>query len=401
MNVNSTSRDAQALQRPPGRRRIPAKALFFPAASLYAALLVPLSLWAMWHAPTQLPGLSSGLGHARELLFGFALAVVAGYLLGPLSPGRLATLFLLWLVARLGVLLVPGSLVSPLAGTLFAVALAGHLVPRFRAAKKWRNRLLGPLLLAICVLSAGASWLIPSGRAVGLQYGLVSQTVLLLALLMMFMGGRLIAPAVAGYRQGRGETLVARVQPRLEGLSIVTMGLAILSMSWPASRSLGGLALVATGLVALVRLVRWRLWRCRARPDLLCLGAGYGWLVIGLVVNGLAEFDGQSSPALIHIMTLGALGTLSSAIMMRTAMLQANPRAGADLGREWRFPLVAGLIASATLLRLVAAHEVSSPQPLLWGAAAAWSLAWLIAAQRLVEASGGVIRRRAEARDFR
>src|SRR5690625_8011796 len=70
-----------------------ANAWFFPAAALYAAVLLPLSVLSMLGLMPALPGLVSPAGHAHEMLYGFALAVVAGYLLGP-QP-RETTLILL------------------------------------------------------------------------------------------------------------------------------------------------------------------------------------------------------------------------------------------------------------------------------------------------------------------
>ena len=74
--------------------------LFFPAASLLAALTVPLSVWAVWSG-TGLPAGLLGAGHGHELIFGFALALIAGYTLGPQSANVLYPLFGLWLAARL------------------------------------------------------------------------------------------------------------------------------------------------------------------------------------------------------------------------------------------------------------------------------------------------------------
>nr|WP_183329773.1 NnrS family protein [Halomonas campaniensis] len=79
----------------------PAWRWFFPLAALHAALLVPLSLLSLYH-PAGVALLASPAAHGRELMFGFALAVIAGYLLGPLSHRWLRLLVGLWLVARQG-----------------------------------------------------------------------------------------------------------------------------------------------------------------------------------------------------------------------------------------------------------------------------------------------------------
>ena len=54
--------------------------LFFPAATLYGALLLPWSVGAMLHAVAAPASLATAFGHAHEMLAGYALAVVAGRL---------------------------------------------------------------------------------------------------------------------------------------------------------------------------------------------------------------------------------------------------------------------------------------------------------------------------------
>src|SRR5690606_23041773 len=96
-----------------------------------------------------------GHGHGFEMLFGFALPVVAGYTLGPTDPRWLAGLFSLWLAARIVQFMAPFSVPALLLSALFGLALAWRIVPRFMVAKKWRNRVLIPLLGGLCVLPAG------------------------------------------------------------------------------------------------------------------------------------------------------------------------------------------------------------------------------------------------------
>src|SRR5690554_2997619 len=126
--------------------------LFFPAAALWAALVVPLSLFAVLSGTGWPPGLI-GAGHGHELVFGFALALIAGYTLGPQPWRILGPLFGLWLAARVSWLLAPDWLVSQLLSPAFALLLARYVVPRFQAAKKWRNKVAGPLILVLCLMA--------------------------------------------------------------------------------------------------------------------------------------------------------------------------------------------------------------------------------------------------------
>jgi len=71
----------------PGETRAYAHRWFFTAACIYAALIIPLTLLARHgFGPTVL---SVPTGHAFEMLFGLAPALIAGYLLGPM-PAKLA-----------------------------------------------------------------------------------------------------------------------------------------------------------------------------------------------------------------------------------------------------------------------------------------------------------------------
>ncbi len=351
--------------------RLVTETWFFPLASLYAALAMVLFALGWTGLIPPPPGLQTAAGHAHELLFGFALAVVCGFLVNRSSGPRLGLLVMLWFVARLSFLFVPTSLLAALSNIGFAAVLALTAAPRFmKAAKKWRNRLTGPLVLALGTAAAAFHVLLAHGHA-GLVYALLGEAVLLFALLMLFFGGRLIAPAAAGAIERRGGRLEARVQPRIEAAILLAMVTAVITGLIPAAKLLHGVLLVIAGALAILRLLRWQLWRCGGRPDLLCLGVGYAWLGAGLVVFGLARgFDFGLTPTVAtHAITVGALGTLTSNVMLRTRLLRLrHPLASFS----WVFVSLTGLITLAALARLMGAN--SGPGLLL--AAGAWALAY-------------------------
>jgi uncharacterized protein involved in response to NO len=307
-----------------------APGLFYPAAALYAAIVLPLSVFWMpqWHP--------------REMLFGFALAVVAGNQLGAAPAPRVRLLFALWLAARLAALALPAMAVSALANGVFALALAAQAAPRPRAAaKKWRNRALPAIVVGLCVAAAALQ---------------VRAAVLLFAALMLFMGGRIIAPMVAGQLERQGTRLGTRLQPRLEGALIVVM---VLSLLWTP------LCAVA-GAIAAVRLARWRLWALRGRADLLCLASGYAWLALGLAAFGSAAAIGRYESQAVHLITAGAIGALTLNVMA-LSWLRSRRR---DPAREPLIVAGTALVAAATVLRAGFAYYA--------GAALCWSLAFAV-----------------------
>lgn len=355
--------------------------LFFPAAAILAALAVPLSIHGVLSGTGWPPGLL-GAGHGHELIFGFALALIAGYTLGPQPRRILATLFILWLLARITWLLAPGSWPAQLLSPAFALLLARYAVPRFNAAKKWRNRIAGPLILVLCLMVPGF-WLTGLVGPDGLipdRTRLLQSAVLGLLLLMTFMGGRIIAPAVAGTLEKKGISLEARVQPRVEGALLVLLILAMgLAMGSATERLAGAVLLPAAGLVA-VRILRWRLWHCPERPDLLVFAAGYLWLAAGAAVTGTHLLAGIPAIPALHLITVGALGTLSASVMLRLAWQRASRRPPPG----WQPISLSALIGLSAIFRYLAGPTPFASPGWLWLSAGLWSAAYLGVALQLL-----------------
>ncbi|HEX6002635.1 MAG TPA: NnrS family protein [Burkholderiales bacterium] len=377
-------------KRPPEMRRGAARrssqlaphALFFPAAALYAAVALPGSVLVMTGVASGPAALATPFGHAHEMLLGYALAVVAGNQLPLMARSRAMLLFGLWFAARLAFVARPGP-IAFVFDAVFAIALAFHVAPRlFRAAKKLRNQALPLVLSALCASAIAYDVAMWAGGGASPR-AILTVIVLLLAALMLFMGGRIIAPAAAGQLYRQGDSLAARVQPRIEALLLATMAAAVVSALLPGFESLLRLMCAAAGALALARLLRWRLWACEGRPDLICLGAGYAWLALGLLATGAAA-PGNARTAAVHLITIGALGTLTLNVMANTMLLKRrHPPA-----EEWIPSLATALVAGATLLRIAAAFvEAVDSALLLTLAAVCWSggfvlVAWLLLRRR-------------------
>jgi uncharacterized protein involved in response to NO len=359
------------------RRLVAGNTVFFPAAAAFAIFVLPASLLAMNGNTGAFPALASPTGHAHEMLFGFALAVVAGNQLGAVTMPRLALLAGLWAIARLTYLSDPQSMAAAATNTAFAALLAAHIAPRLlRAAKKVRNQALPLVLIGICA-SGIAFHLAPRVGFASAEHTILGVAVLLFAVLMIFMGGRLMAAAVAGQFYRQGAKLDARVQPRIESGLLAAMLAAIATAMLgerPLFVMLTAAATAVAGVLAAVRLLRWRLWALRGRPDLFCIAAGYAWLALGLLLFSAALVAGRYQTAALHIITVGGLGTLTLNVM---AMTWAH-KAGQDPARA-RAPVWATImLGTAALARALASLDAGSPLPLLWLAALCWSGAFAL-----------------------
>lgn len=355
----------------PERRKKPfANIYFFPVAAFYAALILPWSVAGQFGWVWAPPGLASPLGHAHEMLFGFALAVVAGYVLGPRSRPQMLTLIGVWLAARLASLGDPASWIAALFNIAFMALLAWRVAPTYlRTAKKWRNKSVAVILLglALTVLLFHGSY--PLGHA-RLLYPLLLEAVLLLSALMFFMGGRILAPAMAGHLRQQKRHLKDRVQPRIEGGVLILLALALMAILLPftLTTTVSGLLLLACALLTLLRTLRWRIWHCLNRADMLAMLLGYFWLIAGWALVGAALITQRPLTPALHAITIGALGTLTLTVMARTRMHRClkNPNALPV------FYVTSLGIALAALLRITT-HD---PR-ILMAAAGFWSLAYL------------------------
>lgn len=274
--------------------------------------------------------------HAHEMLFGYAAAVVAGFLLtavpnwtGQPTPSGwpLGALAGLWLAGRIlpwfaG---VPVSIVA-VVDLAFLPCLAWALVKPLWAGRNRANRWFVPLLLGMALANA-----LVHAQAIGYATttampGIFAMLDLVIALLIL-VGGR-IMPFFT-------EKAIPGAAPRRYGLVerfgvLLPIAMAVLHSLQMPGAWVGAIALVA-GLLQGVRLWGWhdrRVWRI---PILWVLYAGYGWLALGLLLFGLSELGLFQQSLAIHALTIGALGVFPLGMMTRVAL--------AHTGRAVRSPL--------------------------------------------------------------
>jgi uncharacterized protein involved in response to NO len=294
---------------------------FYLLASTFAALSI--ALWAL-----QFSGLLGGgwlagpLWHAHEMLFGFALAVIVGFLFTagrnwtsqptPTGPALMA-LCALWLAARvLG--LTPFAVAAALADVAFPVAAAiGLAIPLWKARNR-RNYFFVGLLLVLAGASATMhldrlGWIALPGWA---SLALALDVVLFI---LCVMGGRVIPMFT---NNGVPGTKASR-DPRLEKAALgLILALAIADVAGaPAAlvAAVAGSAAVAHGC----RWLLWQPWRTGRVPLVWVLHAAYLWIPLHLALRSLAALGLASPSAAAHGLTTGAIGGLVIGMMTRTS----------------------------------------------------------------------------------
>ena len=323
---------------------------FYLLASAFAALSI--ALWALqFSGLLQHAYLQGPLWHAHEMLFGFALAVVVGFLFtagrnwsGQATPTGLplAALAGLWLAGRI-LVLTPWGWAAALVNTAFPLAAAIALGIPFYKARNTRNYFFVGLLALMGLAELGvhlsALGLLPLPGWAGIGLGLD-----VMLFIMAVMAGR-VTPmftnnGVPGARATR--------QPQLEKLAL---GL-VLALLLADLLQLGGLALALLALVAaLAHLARWWLWqpwKTLRVPLVWVLHMAYLWIPVHLLLRALAAMAWVPGTAATHALTAGAIGCMVIGMMTRTAL--------GHTGRALRAGntelICYGLIGSAALVRV-------------------------------------------------
>jgi uncharacterized protein involved in response to NO len=353
---------------------------FFLGSSIWAAIGVPLWLWAYTGGlivPTALP---PSIWHAHEMIFGFAAATVAGFLLTaipnwtgrmPLQGGPLATLVFLWAIGRVAVLLsaVIGSPAAAVADLSFPAAFLAVVAREIIAGRNWRNLpMLGALsllLISNLLVHLDALGIADTGQ-LGNRLGLVT-----LLLLISLVGGRIIPSFTRNWlTKARPTVPPPPPESRFDVAVLIITAVALLSWAIAPDTPATSCAAVIAGGAAALRLSRWRGLQAGAELLLVILHIGYGWLAFGLLLLGFNGLTGVlPATAALHALTVGAIGTMTLAVMTR-----------ATLGHTGR-PLVAGpvtkaiygLVTIAAILRVLSPFADTQTERALWVAAVAWS----------------------------
>jgi len=299
-------------------RLIKSQEVFFPVACVAAIVLSVLSQTARMGL-TPWANALIGSGHAHEMLFGFVLALVSGYTLGKLPLYRMILMILVWLSARITYLIWPGSMGAEVLNVVFALWVIRYIAPRYLVAKKWRNKVIAPLLVALFLFPLGWFLLSQLQWPIGPQ-AFMQSLIILLIMLMSFIAGRMLAPAFAGELQTQNYILKARVQPHIEAAILIIPPVASLFLYHSATQKLSALLLLVLAGLLGIRMLRWQFWRCWQRSDLMGITMGYLWLIAGSLLLASDLFFTTYHPAFIHVITIGAIGTLSSMVMLKYLM---------------------------------------------------------------------------------
>ena len=274
----------------------------------YAALSVPL--WALQYAG-WLPG-ANVLWHAHEMLFGYAFAIIAGFLLTavrnwsgrptPTGPALVA-IAALWGAGRIFALYsLPVAAVTDM---LFALCVAFGIGRPLIASGNRRNWFFIVVVLGLGAASIGFLAYPQMGLVLGLDLVLFVMTV---------VAGRVVPAFTNSAVPAAGARRIAALEKAALGAVLLLLAADVVAVRL----AIGVVALVAAVLHAW-RLALWAPLKTRGRPILWILHLSYAWIVLHLVLRAFGAFDLVSPVLATHALTVGAIGGMTLGMMTRTS----------------------------------------------------------------------------------
>lgn len=310
--------------------------------------------------------------HAHEMFFGFGGALLGGFLLTASKNwtairgwhgAPLALLVAAWLLDRLALAGGGGwpAALFWLATSLYPALLIGlllHTLIAYRTQDSYRDNwyfiVALPLLLP-------AKWLLLSADGFGAGIALIAGVFRLAFLIML-------ERTLSQFMNAAFKLKL----PRRKWLDHAIKGgaLLLLATPWLPAALTQGIA----ALVAALACARWLSWHPRVACSRIDIGIMYsGYLAIVGQLAWFALGPGDSQSGGLHLLTLGALGGIGPAMIVRISKGHTGRKVAFDvLDRAVLWLMLAGLALRVVVPPLwPAATGVA-----LWSAAAAWLLGW-------------------------
>lgn len=302
---------------------------FFLLGGVFAVGAVVVWLWILSYQGS-LPQ-SSQLGlvqwHAHEMLLGYGVAIIAGFLLTAernwtgvqtLHGSPLLLLAALWLVARI-MPFVPHEkaiLVMAVLDLMFNGLLCLALLHPIVKVRQWKHLSIWTKILLL--LGANAAFYLGVFNLLddGVRIGLYTALYVIVALIML-MGRRVIPFFI---EKGVDYPVSVRNYRWLDLSSLVLMLVFIVVEVFIVMPEYAAITAVALAILHGWRLLGWYTHGIWKKPLLWSLYLGYAWLIIGFVLKAVSHWGTVNPMLAVHAFTYGGVGMLTLGMMARVAL---------------------------------------------------------------------------------
>ena len=353
---------------------------FFFFGSLYAALAVMVWL-PVFHGHIEVvTAFAPRDWHVHEMLFGYAAAVVTGFLLTaipnwtgrlPLQGKPLVILLATWVAGRAAILASAeiGWVVAMAVDAAFLILVAAAAAREIIAGRKWNN--LKVVVIVSLLALANIAFHLEAHLSGLAEYSSRGGIAFVIALIML-IGGRIVPSFTRNWLARRSPGPMPVPFGRFDAVVVVISVAALVIWIAAPTGEFTALAMIVAGSLQLVRLARWAGYRTAPDRLVLILHVAYAFVPAGFLLSGLGALDVILPSAGIHAWTGGAIGTMTIAVMSRASLGHTGRALAASLPTQFIY----AAIVVAALARICAAILPDQMMTFLPIAGFAWVIAF-------------------------
>jgi len=303
---------------------------FFILATISS--LFYMTIWTLFYTlklPLNFENISPTMWHAHEMLFGYTMAVIAGFLLtvekywlGKNIDKRsiLVALVILWIAARVSISLalitdIPYE-IGAIFDCLFMIVLTIRVSYPIISIRAWDK--IG-LVAHIAIIAAanivfylGLSGLVSNGQYLG-----VYSVLYLVISIILLMGRRMIPIFIRNALEFKFEPKNWRV------IDILSLVFFVLFFMFDLFFLSAKAASIFSGILALIysiRLFGWYSNKIWTKPLLWVLFVAYSWIAVGFGLKFLSLYFNILDFLPLHSFTYGGIGIMTIGFMSRVVL---------------------------------------------------------------------------------
>ena len=300
---------------------------FFLGASVFS--LIAVSLWMsvyVFKLPLQFTEINMSQWHAHEMLYGYSVAVISGFLLTAVKnwtgeqtlhgPG-LFGLFLLWVVARILFLFGTSFIfIAALFDMLFMLCLIFAIAYPVIKARQWLQTGIVTKLILLTIGNGlfylGAAGLIDQGVFWGIYGGL-----LLIIGLILTLGRRVIPFFI---ERGVGYPVQLVNHKWIDRSSLVLLLAFFIFFVFVGNRQISATVSLALFLITTIRLFGWYTPGIWKKSLLWSLYISFIFIDIGFLLFAASDFLNLPVSLAFHAFSYGGIGIVTLAMMSRVSL---------------------------------------------------------------------------------
>lgn len=352
---------------------------FFLASALWA--IASIDLWAAslrFGIPVATE-YGTLFWHAHEMIFGFAPAILAGFLLTaipnwtgrlPIAGRPLAILFAVWCAGRIAMLMSSwiGVVPAVTVDSLFLPAMLVLCAREVVAGKKWKDLkvIAGLVVLSIANALFHVQAIAGQNPELPIRLGLGAYV-----LLVTIVGGRILPSFTRNWLNQFGRTEFPVPYNHYDAASIIMGAVALAAWAVAPEALITGLCAAIAAAMNGVRLYRWRGWNVWPEPILFVLHGAYLFVPLGFAAVALGTL-GMPQLAVLHVFAIGAISLMMLAVMTRATRGHTGRKVKSSRLTNYSYVI----LAAVALLRPTAELIPSFSSEILMASAIGWTVAF-------------------------